>query len=69
MKNINMFPRMLLTPRDVMEILGIRKTSYHKLMKEKAIPYIVLWDCPGIRPRKSFLKKDVITFIHQRKIK
>lgn len=65
MKNINMFPRMLLTPRDVMEILGITKDRYYKIMKQNLIPYITLWDTPK-NPRKYFRQQDIIEFIKKR---
>lgn len=65
MKNINMFPRLLLTPRDVMEILGITKDRYYKIMKQNLIPYITLWDTPK-NPRKYFRRQDIIEFIKKR---
>ena len=60
-----MAQKLLLTPRDVMEILGIEKGLFHKIMKQNLIPYITLWDSPK-NPRKYFRQQDIIEFIKKR---
>ena len=61
-----MAKKLLLTPRDVMEILGITKVRYYKIIKQNLIPYITLWDTPK-NPRKYFRRQDIIEFIKKRK--
>ena len=60
-----MAKKLLLTPRDVIEILGIAKDRYYKIMKQNLIPYITLWDTPK-NPRKYFRRQDIIEFIKKR---
>lgn len=60
-----MAKKLLLTPRDVMEILGITKDRYYKIMKQNLIPYITLWDTPK-NPRKYLRRQDIIEFIKKR---
>ena len=60
-----MAKKLLLTPRDVMNILGITKDRYYKIIKQNLIPYITLWDSPK-NPRKYFRKQDIIEFIKKR---
>lgn len=60
-----MAKKLLLTPRDVMEILGITKDRYYKIIKQNLIPYITLWDAPK-NPRKYFRQQDIIEFIKKR---
>lgn len=48
-----MAKKLLLTPRDVMEILGIKKGLFHKIMKQNLIPYITLWDLRRIHENIS----------------
>ena len=60
-----MAKKLLLTPRDVMEILGITKDRYYKIMKQNQIPYMTLYDSPK-NPRRYFRKQDIIEFIKKR---
>ena len=60
-----MAKRLLLTPRDVMEILGIEKGLFHKIMKQNQIPYMTLYDSPK-NPRRYFRQQDIIEFIKKR---
>ncbi|MCR4554997.1 MAG: helix-turn-helix domain-containing protein [Succinivibrionaceae bacterium] len=60
-----MAKKLLLTPRDVMNILGITKDRYYKIIKQNLIPYITLWDAPK-NPRKYFRQQDIIEFIKKR---
>lgn len=60
-----MAKKLLLTPRDVMNILGIEKGLFRKIMKQNLIPYITLWDAPK-NPRKYFRQQDIIEFIKKR---